>query len=395
MIQGFIGRSPVYNRELGLFAYQLLPCSLPEDETDTVRSFIQQMWEKMRLEQLTGGQTGLISLPDPLLETLPDLPLAKDKLIVNLSRHALTEITAERLKSLSNQGYLIAISTDDYDPTLMKTLDFASIWTLDAGESVAKIQPHIGGIHKKGFKLLVRQIETHDQYNAAFEAHFDYFQGRYFERPRLVHGTHMPANRLGIVQLIARLQDPDITLDEVEALVSRDISLSYKLLRLINAAFYGMPKKVDSIRRAVVFFGLNRIKHWATVLVVNAIDYKPRELMITALVRARTCEHIALQLGLHEVEQCYICGLFSLLDAIMDAPMQEILQHLSLTDDINEALLYGGGPIGPVLQSTLSLEQGICHRLPLPQLDLDDALQAYLDAIEWAERTRVQLQQNQ
>ncbi|MFN3919844.1 MAG: hypothetical protein ACK4JF_06090, partial [Methylohalobius sp.] len=120
---------------------------------------------------------------------------------------------------------------------------------------------------------------------------------------------------------------------------------------------------------------------------VNAIDYKPRELLITALVRAHICEAIAGQLGRSDAEQSYIVGLFSLLDAIMDAPMEEILRHINLVDEINQALLYGSGPLGPVLQTTLCLEYGLCHKLPL-KLDLETTLKAYLGAIDQAEEVR-------
>lgn len=393
MIPGFIGRTPVYDRSLNLFAYQLLPCSLPETTGVPLEPFLQQIWENVRLDQLTGGKTGLISLPGPLLEGLTELPMPKDKLIVNVPRQLLSDAVLDVIKQLDNQGYVLAISTDCYDETLANKTDYAELWSFDASCSTAELQPHLDELHAKGIKVLLRQIETQQQYDKAFDAGFDYFQGRYFERPRLIHGTQMPANKLTALQLIARLQDPKITIEEVEDLVSCDISLSYKLLRLINAAFYGLPKKVDSIRRAVVFFGLNRIKHWATVVLVNAIDYKPRELMITALVRARTCEYIAEQQGNLNSEECYICGLFSLLDAIMDAPMAEILKHMSLTDDINEALVFGGGPLGPVLQTTLSLEQGVCQRLPLETLNLEDTMRAFVGAIEWAEQVRLQLQQ--
>ncbi|MCX8048991.1 MAG: HDOD domain-containing protein [Methylohalobius sp.] len=392
MMPGFIGRTPVYDRAFNLFAYELHPCSLPcQDEAQPER-FFKQIWQTLRLERLTGGQPGLIRLPLALLPELPSLPWPKEKLIVYLPQETLTLLTSEQVNRLASQGWLIAISSDHYDSQLAKDLEFAYIWALRAGAPLAAIQTELAALQAKGVKLLVREVETRDQYEAAFAAGFDYFQGRYFEFPRLIHGTHLPANRLAMLHLIARLYDPKVTIEEIEDLIRQDMTLSYKLLRLINAAFYGLPKKVDSLRRAVIFLGLNRIKHWAMVVVVNAIDYKPQELLITALVRAQTCEAIANQLGRSDAEPCYIAGLFSLLDAIMDAPMEEILKHLNLIDEINQALLYGGGPIGQVLQTTLSLEHGLCHKLPLAGLNLEATLTAYLDAIDQAEAIRRQLQ---
>lgn len=392
MISGFIGRTPVYDRSFNLFAYELRPCSFPSQDDAQLEEFLKRMWQTLRLERITGGRTGLLQLPTSLLPELPALPWPREKLILSLPQETLARLTFEDLNQLVKQGYLLAISSERYDPQLAQNLEFVSIWALEANFPLAEIEPHVESLHTRGIKLLARHVETQMQYDAAFEYGFDYFQGRYFECPRLVHGTHLPANRLAVLHLIARLYDPAVTIEEIESLISHDMTLSYKLLRLINAAFYGLPKKVDSLRRAVVFLGLTRIKHWATVILVNAIDYKPRELLITALVRAKTCEAIAMQLKRSDAEQAYIVGLFSLLDAIMDAPMEEILRHLNLVDEINQALLYGSGPLGPVLQTTLCLEYGLCHKLPLAELDLEIALKAYLEAIDQAEEVRCQLQ---
>lgn len=392
MTPGFIGRVPVYDRALNLFAYELRPCSLPGKDEDQLEEFLREFWQNLRLEKLTGGRQGLISLSLPLLRHLPKLPAPRDKLILNLSQTAFSHLGHDELQQLHDQGYLLACSCEQFDPKLLEQLKFVKLLAFEAKADLAGILPHVRTIHTCGLGLMLRHIETQAQFDNAFNAGFDYFQGRYFECPRLIHGTQIPANRLAVLRLIARLEDPGITIEEAETLISQDVTLSYKVLRLVNSAFYSLPRQIDSISRAVVLLGLDRIKHWAIVILVNAIDYKPRELLLTALVRAYTCEQIARLLKRSDTEQCYIAGLFSLLDAIMDAPMAEILRHLNLVDEINEALLYGSGPIGPILQTVLCLEQGLCHKIPLRDLDLAGTLNAYLEAIEMAETVRRQLE---
>ena len=392
MIQGFVGRVPVFDRALNLFAYELRPCSLPGDDASQLEKFLQECWHHHRLEKLTGGRPGLISLTPPLLGHLPHLPGPHGNLILHLPQGALSRIDHNQLRQLHDQGYLLALGCDHFEPQLLQQHDCVKLLSFEAKEDLSEIFSHVKAIHDHGLEILLRHIETRDQFEAAFDAGMDYFQGRYFEYPRLIHGTQIPANRLAVLRLIARLEDPGITIGEVETLINQDVTLSYKVLRLINSAFYSLPKKIDSISRAVVFLGLNRIKRWAIVILVNAIDYKPRELLITALVRAHTCEQIARMLNRSDIEQCYIAGLFSLLDAIMDAPMEEILRHLNLVEEINEALLYGSGPIGPILQTVLCLEHGLCHKIPLHDLDLAGTLDAYLQGIETAEMVRRQLE---
>jgi len=263
-------------------------------------------------------------------------------------------------------------------------LDFASICAVDADMLYSGIKDHVPEMHGAGFRMLAKNIETPDQYLMFKELGFDYFQGEYFERPKLIGGTVIPANRIAVIDLLARLQDPDVKIEEIEDIVSQDITLSYKLLRLINAAYFGMPQRVESVKRATVFFGLERIKNWASVILFNAIDYKPRELLVTALVRARTCEILAQHLGLENPGSYYVAGMFSTLDAIMDAPMPSILERLQLVDDIRVALLEGSGPIGEMLTSILAVESGIYYESTRKFLDNGVAMHAYTNAIGWA-----------
>lgn len=392
MSESFIGRVPVYDRSLELFAYELRPCSMDFGDQGNRQALLKKTWEGIRLEQITGGKQGLLTLPVALLETVSELPWPKNQLILNLSAKDLEGISPELPGELARQGHILAIAGNHYNAQLAASLGFAKIWSLNAEEDFQGLIPFFPQIHQQGLNLLARNIETRQQYDELLEAGCDYFQGRFFERPRLIHGTQIPANRLATLQLIARIEDPEVSIEEIESLVSQDITLSYKLLRLINAAFFGLPSKVDSIRRAVVFLGLQRVKHWATVLLVNAIEYKPRELLITAVVRARTCEQLAKQLKRTDGEQCYIAGLFSVLDAIMDAPMEEILKHLKLIREIHDALLYGAGPIGEILHSAIALEHGLCNKIPYRDLDLQNVMTAYLDTIAWSEEVRKQLQ---
>jgi EAL and modified HD-GYP domain-containing signal transduction protein len=157
---------------------------------------------------------------------------------------------------------------------------------------------------------------------------------------------------------------------------------------LVNSAFFGVTKRVDSIRRAVTFLGLQRVKNWASVILVNSVDYRPRELLITAMVRARACELSAEQLKRPNTERYYIAGLFSLLDAIMDVPIGNILRHLNLDDSINEALLRGSGPIGEVLRAVIAFERAEPGEIHGCQLEPGVPARVYLESIRWATEAR-------
>ena len=300
----------------------------------------------------------------------------------------------EMISRLAGKGFRIAVDNLSRDLTLFhRDSRVISLCSLEATATTGLKALAGTGVHRDRPHLLVRELETADQYDFFQRLGFDYYEGSFFIRPRLVHGTEVPADRLAALQLLGHLQNPDVEIGEIEELVSSHITLSYKLLRLINSAFFGMPKHVESIKRAVVFFGMQRIKNWVSVILVNAFEFRPRELMTTALVRARTCELIAQDLGRKSTEAYYVAGLFSLLDAIMDAPMAYILERLNLNQSINQALLQGTGPIGEVLQCVLAIERGDFFAVPPQVLSHDTApLHSYLSAIAFAAETNRQLQ---
>lgn len=389
---------PIYTRSLDLYAYELRFCSEEaihkgvQDDEKTLEKLLVQAAQSVRLDQITGTNLGFVKIPGQLLASHSQLPWPKDRIVLNITERIIDgEIEKSLLGELAKRGYLFSLESESFSSELAHNLEFAAIWSLSANVVDAGLKEQIAFIHKKGLRLLARHVETAEQFERCRRLGFDYFQGDFFERPRIIKGTEIPANKLAVIHLLARVQDPNVNIKEVEEIIRQDMTMSYKLLRLINSAFFGIPKRVDSLRRAVVFFGLQRIKNWAAVVLVNAIDYEPRELLVTAMVRARTCELLAQARKCDNAEAFYIAGLFSLLDAIMNVPMAEILKRLNLIDEINEALLYGRGPIGDVLSTTVAFEHGQCHKVSCRQLDAETVMQSYLDAIAWANEVRRQL----
>jgi len=401
MFDGLISRTPIYTRTLDVFGYELRFCS-GEALHSGVRDDLPQWGEclvrashAVKLHEITGESRALIRLPPPLLHVCDDIRWPREKIVLAVPAPAMSDQAVERVVwHLAKEGYTIALHNPSRDLVEVKRdADFVSICALDANSPNVLKAPLTPGIGPRRPDLLVRELETSQQYDHFRGLGFDYYEGAFFARPRLIQSCEIPANRLAVLHLIARMQNPDVDIHEVEELVSRDLTLSYKLLRLINAAFFGMPKRVESIRRAVLVLGLQRIKNWATVILVNAIDFRPRELLTMAMVRARTCELLAQDLGREPVEPYYIAGLFSLLDAIMDAPMAQILERLGLAENLDRALLDGTGPVGEVLSSVLMFERGEGSEAPCRSFSQASVpSQAYLEAIRWASEAARQIQ---
>ncbi len=247
-----------------------------------------------------------------------------------------------------------------------------------------RLEEYVGSLRKRKVKLLAEKVETQEVFDLCKNLGFDYFQGYFLCRPNVIKGHRMPATRLVILRLLAKLQAPDIEFRDLEEIVRQDVSLSYKLLRLINSAFYARPAEIKSIRQALTLLGLRQVQAWVSLLVLSKIDDKPHELMITAMMRAKMCEFLALISQEHSAETGFMTGLFSVLDALLDLPPEEVLASLPLSEDITSALLHYEGSLGALLRCILAYERGDWEGVAYPGLEAGVVRDAYLKSLSWA-----------
>jgi len=165
---------------------------------------------------------------------------------------------------------------------------------------------------------------------------------------------------------------------------SQDLPLSYKLLRVINSAQFGVRSKVESLKQALVMLGMKNIKHWTTLIAMASIDNKPYELIVVSLQRARMCQLIAESRRVANSDAYFTVGLFSTLEAVLDKPIAELLPHLSLTEELNAALEKFEGPVGAVLQSCVAFVNGDWIATPLQGTSSAELQKAYLESIRWS-----------
>src|SRR5690606_1277969 len=200
-------------------------------------------------------------------------------------------------------------------------------------------------------------------------------------------------NKQAVLQLLSVLHDPDVHLDEVERLIAHDPLLSYKLLRLVNSAAFALPRNIESLRQAIMLLGLDIIKNWINLLAMANMGDKPLELSIAALTRARMCAAIATEMnGRPRSDSFFTVGLLSTLDAFMDAPLEVLLESLSLNENLNEALLQHSGNEGRVLEIVEHYEKANWEKIDWEYLSAnnitpDVLTHIYLEAISWVSNT--------
>ena len=171
------------------------------------------------------------------------------------------------------------------------------------------------------------KLETHADVELALNAGCDLLQGYFFCRPRNVSGQQVLPNKLALLRLAATIQDPDLELADLARVVSTDVALSYRLLRYMNSAYFSLRQPVTSIGQALALLGIDNIRQWVTLTLAAQIGDKPRELFVTALIRARFCQ-LAGRPDDGTPAELFALGLFSVVDALTDTPMPEILAEL-------------------------------------------------------------------
>ncbi|MCO6413680.1 MAG: HDOD domain-containing protein [Thiogranum sp.] len=398
----FIGRQPIYDRKLDVFAYELLFRAAHTNRaeiTDGDRAtsdVIVNAFMEIGLDNIVSTRLAFINLTRSFCVSERAISLPKDRVVLELLEDI--EVDDELLQAverLSGQGYTIALDDFVYHESLKPLVQLAHIVKIDImALSREDIRSHVSQLRQHPLRLLAEKVETRQDLDFCMNLGFDYFQGYFFAQPKVIHGKRLPNNRLAILHLLSRLQDPDISPKELEDLIAQDVAFSYRMLRYVNSAAFSLPRKIESVHEAVVILGLQTIKTWTILMAMSQVDDKPAELVVTAMVRGKMAELMAKLQGSANPESFFTVGLFSALDALMDNTMQEILTQLPLADHIADALLHHQGVHGKTLQCVLAYERGAWDQIQYDTLTTAQISDCYLSAVEWANEVCRQLMDN-
>jgi EAL and modified HD-GYP domain-containing signal transduction protein len=341
---------------------------------------------ELGLDTLVGSKRAFVNLTRDFL--LQDYVLAfpADRVVLEvLEDIAVDDDVLAALRNLSARGYIIALDDFFYQEHLRPLVELADIIKIDVlASGRTTVAEQVERLRHYDVQLLAEKVETQEDFTYYKTLGFEYFQGYFFCRPDVVKGQRIPTNRLVILELLAKLQNPETTFRELEALISRDVSLSYKVLRAANAAIYIRDRKVASIHQALQLVGLTAMTNIVSLFLLANIDDKPHELLITAMVRAKMCEQLATLMQQSNSATFFAVGLLSVLDAFMDRPMPDILQTLPLADEIVKALLAHEGMLGTILGCVLAYERGDWEAVPNLECPRDLLVKTYLEALMWA-----------
>jgi len=393
-----IARQPIYDRDLQVFAYELLYRAGASNhsgaDTDTnfdgdraTAALLGSAFGDLGIERLVGDKRAFINFTRNLLLGGQIRELPPEVIVVEVLEDIKPEPdVVNALRELAMQGYVIALDDFEFREELMPLVKLADIIKVDiAPMDQETLRYNAQRLSEWPVKLLAEKVETPEEYELCKSLGFDYFQGYFFCRPRVVSGRRPTANSQALMQLMSRLMDPEVTFQELAELAAQDPSLSYRLLKLVNSAHFNLSHRVESLQQAMRYLGLKQLRTWISFMLFAGLQDKPDELLAVSLTRARMCELMAGDLGRDDPNTYWTMGLLSTLDAFLDLEMSVILKQLPLSETLNAALLNGEGAKGAVLRCVIGHERA---DWTVPEgVTLTDAQiqKAYQEALSWAQ----------
>jgi c-di-GMP phosphodiesterase len=388
----FVGRQPILGPNLKTVGYEVLyrncdsdSATIQDEELATAQVLLNTYLD-IGLEQVVGTHLAFLNIPKQFLLDRYCEALPPNRVVLEiLETVEPTPKVIEALASLSEQGYTIALDDFVFHDRFRPFLELADIVKIDVlGKSSEQLALETREIRDYRARLLAEKVETREVFETCKQLGMFYFQGFFFYRPDIIRGHEIPGNRVALLELLGKIQNPDISFECLVEFIRNDLSLSYKILRYVNSASVGLPRRVESIEQAACMVGIDRIRTWASLIVMATGKDQPMEMLVIALVRAKMCERLGQHLGTDTPEKYFTMGLLSVLEALYGSSMEQFVGTLPLPEDILEAIILEKGLMGAALSSVRAYEKGEWWQLKKLQLSPDLIRKAYVEAIDWA-----------
>jgi c-di-GMP-related signal transduction protein len=396
-MQRFIARQPIFTRDQTLFGYELLFRSGIENsfQTTSPETACTEMMDTsfmIGLQRLAGGHRAFINCSREFLlrdyiSLFPPNQVAVE-VLETVVPDAEVVAACERLK---RNGYLLALDDFVYSPSWDPLVAIADVIKVDFRLTRPSQQRQLAmQFAKTGIRMLAEKVETNQEFETAKKMDYSLFQGYFLCRPEMLQEGAIPPWKMAYLRLLRDANEVELNLQKIATRIKEDPSLTFKLLRYMNSAAFGLREGIRSIIHALTLLGERDVRKWVSLVAVAAMaNGNPDELIIVPLVRGRFCELLAPLTGLKEhADDLFLMGLLSVMDAILGRPLRPILAGLAVRKEIKHALLERSGPYRDVLEIALSHETGdwtVANELTA-RLHIDESklMGLYASAVEWA-----------
>lgn len=359
----FVARQPILDQRLQPVAYELLfrqgitnkfPDVSPEYAT---AQLISEQFLTTPLNKLTGDHPSYINFPYQLLIDGQAEILPADKVVIEILENSTPdEELFAAVKRLKRKGFTLALDDFSMDPSWDRFLPYVDILKFDLQQSTfEEIGRYISALRYKHLSYLAEKVETNEQFLRVKAMGFTLFQGYFFSHPQMFKAKRLSNDHKNAIQLLKEANERELNYDRIERLINSDLSLAYKLMRYFNNFRYKANLSVIttsmSFRSIAIFLGQRELRRFISLISITiGSKDKSCELYRMSLIRGKFCELLSIRLhGREDPFEAFLCGLFSMLDAILDSPMERLLEQIPVSSHIKRALMHNAGELARYL----------------------------------------------
>ena len=395
----YVARQPIFNAEKELFGYELLfregmSNYFPDIDGSTATSHVlYNSFFTIGIDKIIGDNTAFINFTEDLLLKKLPLMFPPEKVVVEVLENVepKDEVVAA-CKEIADQGYHLALDDFFYNKELESLIALANIIKFDfQATSFEKVSQYIEKLSKYNVILLAEKVENYDEFKIARAMGFKLFQGYFFSKPEILKGRDISSVQMSLLQVMAEVNKDNFEFSKVERIISRDVGISYKLLRYMNSAYYRRVCEISSIKQAIVLLGERGMRGFVSLIAMSKLAAdKPDELVRSSVIRAKFCELMAQfkSNGL-DPSELFTIGLFSLIDAILDDTMENLLGKLPLTDGIKKALTEKEGKLYQYLELAIAYQMAEWEKVSnianMIRMDESKLPEYFAEAVAWAD----------
>ncbi len=340
-------------------------------------------------------KTFMTFTPTLLFRNTPKI-FDKDKVIIqiedNIVVHSLATIIIGKYKE---EGYHFAINDFQFTPKYFSMLEYVDYIKVDISNKTDETQRRsivnlVEMAHGFQKQFIATGVNSKEVYEYAKELGVDYVEGNYISTATLTKTSKMDFMQGNLYQLIMEITKDEPDIEMLEEIVRRDASLTYALLKMANSSYFAAHQETTSVRQAMVRVGINQLKQWVYLLSFedNTADSASEELLKTSFMRANFASRLVRKLKnfVINASDAYLLGMFSTLEYMIDAPMEEILADIPIVEEVKAALISAEGLAGRLYELLLFYERAEWTEIKVIAEELglhtNEMAQIYMECVE-------------
>lgn len=396
----FIARQPIFDRNNEVVAYELLFRNghnnfyNNSNGDEATLNVIANSFYAFDFKGIIDNKKAFINFTEELIKEEIATILPSEYVVIEILENIEpSEEFISSCKRLKEKEFIIALDDFTFDIRYIKLVQLADIIKIDFKITKGVERKKVFELLRINSKLkfLAEKVENKEEYHEALKLGYRYFQGYYFSKPTILSTQNIPANKDTRLKILKLINKDDFDFNHLEALIIKDLGLSYKLTKLINSSAYGIKNKVSTIKHAITLLGKKEIIKWLYIVLLNDLKESDiDEVVKVSLQRAKMCESICdMSIYQEKINSAYMVGLFSVMDAILNCSIEIIIKELYLSNEIKEGLIEQNSPLNKVLKLTISYEKGqwedVLFYAKEIKINENKIPEVYLESVRWAD----------